>query len=60
MEGVLMKTEIQQKHLKTSKDVIAVNILGTILIGFFALLCLLPFYLIIVASFTNENDLIRN
>lgn len=55
-----MKTEIQQKHLKTSKDVIAVNILGTILIGFFALLCLLPFYLIIVASFTNENDLIRN
>ena len=55
-----MKTEAGGKHLKTSKDVIAVNILGILVIGLFALLCLFPFYLIIVASFTNENDLIRN
>ena len=55
-----MKAETQVKHLKISRDVIAVNILGIIVIGLFALICLFPFYLIIVASFTNENALIRN
>ena len=34
-----MKTEAGGKHLKTSKDVIAVNILGILVIGLFALLC---------------------
>ena len=43
-----------------SKDVLAVNVLGYILIGLFALVCVLPFYLIIVASFTSEASLIRN
>ncbi len=55
-----MKMRVEGKHLKTSRDVIAVNILGTVLIGLFALICLFPFYLIIVASFTDENHLIRN
>ena len=45
---------------RMSKDVLAVNVLGYILIGLFALVCVLPFYLIIVASFTSEASLIRN
>jgi putative aldouronate transport system permease protein len=43
-----------------TKDELAVNILGCILIGLFALMCVIPFYLIIVASFTDEATLIRN
>lgn len=43
---------------RMSKDVLAVNVLGYILIGLFALVCVLPFYLIIVASFTSEASLI--
>ncbi len=42
-----------------TSDVIALNALGYVLIGVFALLCLFPFYLIIVGSFTPENSLIR-
>ncbi|MCI5649187.1 MAG: carbohydrate ABC transporter permease [Fusicatenibacter sp.] len=45
---------------KMSKDTLAVNILGYVLIGLFALICVVPFYLIIVASFTPEASLIRN
>lgn len=48
----------QKRHI--SKDVLSVNIVGYVVIGIFALLCLLPFYLIIVASFTDEASLIRN
>ena len=33
-----MKAETQVKHLKISRDVIAVNILGIIVIGLFALI----------------------
>ena len=43
-----------------SKDELSVNIVGYVVIGLFALICLLPFYLIIVASFTDEASLIRN
>lgn len=48
------------KHRRLSKDEISINILGIILIGLFALVCVLPFYLIIIASFTSETSLIRN
>ena len=43
-----------------SKDTLAVNVLGYVMIGLFALICVIPFYLIIVASFTPEASLIRN
>jgi putative aldouronate transport system permease protein len=43
-----------------SKDTLAVNVLGYVLVGLFALICVIPFYLIIVASFTSEASLIRN
>ena len=48
-----MKAETQVKHLKISRDVIAVNILGIIVIGLFALICLFPFYLIICLLYTS-------
>jgi len=37
------------------KDEIVFNILGYILLSIFALLCVLPFYLIIVGSFTSDH-----
>ena len=43
-----------------SRDALAINIVGYVLIGIFGLLCVIPFYLIIVASFTSEASLIRN
>lgn len=49
---------VNKKHM--SKDELAVNIVGCTLVGIFALVCVIPFYLIIVASFTSENSLIRN
>ncbi len=51
-------TVINKKHI--SKDERAVNIVGCTLIGIFALICVIPFYLIIVASFTSESSLIRD
>lgn len=42
------------------KDDIAIRAVGYILIGVFALICVIPFYLIIVSSFTDEASLIRN
>mgnify|MGYP005761203351 CR=1 FL=1 len=41
-------------------DTITMNIAAYLLIGMFALVCILPFYLIIVASFTPEASLIKN
>ena len=37
-----------------------IQLIGYMLIGIFALICVLPFYLIVVASFTDESSLIRN
>lgn len=51
---------IRVHHRRMTKDQLAVNTLGYILIGLFALICVVPFYLIIVASFTDEAALIRN
>lgn len=50
------------KHEKKQigKDARAVNLFSCIVIGIFALICLIPFYLIIIASFTDENYMIRN
>lgn len=53
------KEEIMESKKKITKDVLSVNIVGCVLIGLFALVCLLPFYLIIMASFTAENSLIK-
>lgn len=49
---------VNKRHM--SKDELAVNIVGCTLVGIFALICVIPFYLIIVASFTSESSLIRD
>ncbi len=51
---------MHKKKIRMTGDRIAVNIFGYLFIGLFALICLLPFYLILIASFTPENDMIRN
>ncbi|MCR5330838.1 MAG: carbohydrate ABC transporter permease [Lachnospiraceae bacterium] len=56
-----MKTEKKRsKRIKVGADTVAVNIVGYLFIGIFALLCFMPFYLIIIASFTSNGNLIRN
>lgn len=52
--------ELQKGKGIRSKDAMVVKAIGYIFIGFFALICVIPFYLIIVASFTSEASLIRN
>lgn len=42
-----------------SKDVISFNIIGYLLLSLFMLLCIIPFILIIVSSFTPEDVLIK-
>ena len=49
----------RQKKIRMTGDQIAVSVFGYLAIGAFALICLLPFYLIFIASFTPENDMIR-
>lgn len=43
-----------------SKDQKRIEIIAYIIIGIFAILCLIPFYLVIIASFTSETSLIRD
>ena len=40
------------------KDQITFEIIGYILVGIFALGCVIPFYLIVTGSFTNESIII--
>lgn len=44
--------------IKKGKDVIAFNIIAYLLVGFFAIACVIPFYLIIVGSITKENIIV--
>ena len=56
----MSKIKIMKDGHHLSKDEISMNIVGYVLIGLFALICVIPFYLIIVASFTDETSLIRD
>lgn len=56
----MSKIKIMKDGHHLSKDEISVNIVGYVLVGLFALICVIPFYLIIVASFTDEASLIRD
>ncbi len=44
--------------VKKGKDVIAFNIMAYILVGIFAIACVIPFYLILVGSITRENIIV--
>lgn len=64
-EGTIIKEtglsdRAERKKKRISSDQLSVNIVGALLAGIFALICVIPFYLIIVASFTSENSLIRD
>ena len=50
---------MRNRKIRMTGDQIAVSIFGYLMIGLFALICLAPFYLILIASFTPENDMIR-
>lgn len=52
--------ELQKGKGVKSKDALVVKAIGYVLISLFALACVIPFYLIIIASFTPESSLIRN
>ena len=56
----MSKTAAAAESHHVSRDLKNVNILGIILISIFALICVLPFYLIIIASSTSETFMIRN
>ncbi len=43
--------------MKKGKDQVVFNILAYVLVGLFAILCLVPFYLIVVGSFTSESTI---
>ena len=45
-------------HRVMTGDVVAFNILGYTLLILFALLCIIPFYLVIISSFQAENVLV--
>ena len=47
-------------HVKVGWDTISLKLLGYIFIGLFAIICVVPFYLIIIASFTQESQLIKS
>ena len=49
-----------KKHIKKGADQISLSIIGYTVIGLFALLCVVPFYLIVIASFTSNGELIRS
>ena len=46
--------------MKKSKDIKAFNILSYTLIGLVALICLIPFLMVVVGSFTAEKEIIAN
>ena len=57
--GMPDKTGEKMKK-KVSRDQMAVNAVGSVVVGLFALICVIPFYLIIMASITSETSLIRD
>lgn len=48
----------QKKGIRVTGDVIAFDIIGYLMIGVFSIICVLPFYLIIVGSLSSEKALL--
>lgn len=53
-----MKIFTQKKRLK--KDILQINILAWIVVGIFALMCFIPFYVVIINSFASESSIMKN
>ena len=54
------KVVYKEHRRKLGADALSLKIIAYVWIGLFAIVCMLPFYLIIIASFTPEKVLIRN
>lgn len=54
------RSDIKFHKRNITADFVAFNILGYVVLVVFAFLCVVPFYLIIVASFTDEQTLLAN
>lgn len=52
-------TKTLKKKKRRTPDRLAFNIIGGILVTSFAITCLLPFYLVIIASFTSEAEVME-
>ncbi len=48
------------KIKSSQKDVIALNVIGYIIVILFSVMCLYPFLLLVVGSFTAEGEIYRN
>lgn len=55
--ALLIKTQTRNK--KRTPDRLAFNILGGIFVTAFAISCILPFYMVIIASFTSEAEVME-
>ena len=53
-----MKKVASRRHMP--KDVLAFKVVGYPLLFLFAVICLIPFLIVIGSSFTSESDIIRN
>ncbi|MDR2648801.1 MAG: carbohydrate ABC transporter permease [Clostridiales bacterium] len=51
---------VKTKRGIAQRDKIAFNAMGYMLVAIFGLMCVMPFYVILVASFTSEGSLMRN
>lgn len=60
MANTFDSEELQKGKGIKSKDAMVVKLVGYLFIGIFALICVIPFYLIVIASFTSEASLIRD
>ena len=49
---------MEMKKVKKGKDQIVFGIIGYLLVTVFALACIIPFYLIVVGSFTAESTIV--
>jgi putative aldouronate transport system permease protein len=61
--GVLIVEDLVYKEVKRKKalsgDVVFFNIIGYPLVALFAILCVLPFWLVISGSFTSQEEILR-
>lgn len=51
---------LKSTKIKLTYDRIILNVIAYIILAIFALLCVIPFYLIIVASFTSDQAIMQN
>ena len=54
------KETSHKSSIRITKDKIAFNIISYLLLGLFAVICVMPFYLIIVGSLSSEKALLVN